>query len=57
MRSLVLALIVLFSLGGSAAEAGPWHHFHLNLGKRLVHRLRVATHRGHSHYHARHHHR
>ena len=54
MRALVLALTLAFTLPAASALAGPWHHFHLNLGKRMVHRLRYATHHHHGRYHHRH---
>ncbi|HVN01068.1 MAG TPA: hypothetical protein VMT68_12730 [Caulobacteraceae bacterium] len=52
MRSLALALAMVLALGGGVAEAGPFHHFHLNLGHRLGNGLRNLTHH-HQHYHHR----
>ncbi len=54
MRALVLALIVVCALPAAAAQAGPWHHFHLNLGKRLGNKLR-GLHHHHRYSHYRHH--
>jgi hypothetical protein len=52
MRGLVLATLLVFGLGAGAAEAGPWGHFHLNLGKRLGRGLHSL---GHHHQHYRRH--
>jgi len=54
MRRLVLALALVLGLSGGAAEAGPWGHFHLNLGKRLgagLHRLGGHPHNSSYHHH------
>jgi hypothetical protein len=52
MRGLVLAMALVLGLSGGAAEAGPWGHFHLNLGKRLGSSLhRLGGHHSHSPHH------